>query len=394
MTRLNTVDPVKPSSTCHFDWLTVVLPIPNSLAERFGRTIQEYVDYLLENLYLGDMTWEDMEHGLYRYERAKACGQSIIVAWNIPHKVDYLTKENIYAKGKNTLMIQLSGEGVETLESILENKGAVIADFVSICLDFYGRFTRVDACTNFFNYPHFYSARYVNEQIEAGRLITRSTTVRSIKSYNSSGALPEGEEAYQGSQEGFTTYIGVNPKQLRIYNKLSERRMKIDRRYNLRSWSRWEFQLNGVQAQKFIEEYEKSDYDLVQTWINWLASNYRFIDDRGQKKQAKRDRYPTAKWWDKLVKNATKKIKVRTEKQLPTFERQKSWIDSQVLPTLAAMYQARFKKYKENGVMESDARRMAIKKVEREINETIEGGRVKESKVKAYLEERWLEDEY
>lgn len=393
MTRLKTVDPVKPSSACHFDWLTVVFPIPD-LEERHFWTVDSWIDGLLADLYLGDMTWEDLKHGLYTYEKAKASGgQSIIIAWNEPHFRDFKTGEMIYAPGKNTLMIQISGEGVETLESIFENRGQVIADFVKVCFEYDGHFTRVDACTNFFNWSHFYSARYVGEQIEKGCLISRSTTVRTIKTFHSSGALPECEEAYQGSQEPFTTYIGVNPKQLRIYNKLAERSNKINRLYNIHSWSRWEFQLNGNQAQTFMTEYRDSGYELVQTWTNLLASSYRFIDMSG-KKQAKKSRYPTAKWWQKLVSDATKKIKVRTEKQKPSFEKQKKWVDRQVLPTLASMYQARFKKYVQNGVSEEDAKRLATEKVEREIQETIDSDRFDKSKVEAYLEEHKYDDDF
>lgn len=392
MTRLKTVDPVNPSSTCHFDWLTVVFPIPDP-EERHFCTVDGWIDGLLDDLYLGDMTWEDLKKGIYTYDLGKSSGQSIIVAWNKPKFRDFKTGEMIYAPGKNTVMVQMSGEGVETLESILDNRGQVIADFVRVCFDYAGHFTRVDACTNFFNWSHFYSARYVGEQIEKGCLITRSTRVRIIKSFQSSGALPECEEAYQGSQEGFTTYIGVNPKQLRIYNKLAERSSKINRLYNIHSWSRWEFQLNGDQAETFMTEYKESGYDLVQTWINWLASSYRFIDMSG-KKQVKKSRYPTAKWWKKLVSDANKKIKVRTEKQKPSFEKQKKWIDRQVLPTAAAMYHARFKKYVQNGLTEVDARRLATEKIERDLQESIAEGRIDESKVEAYLEEHKYDDDF
>lgn len=391
MTRLKTVDPVKPSSTCHFDWLTVVFPIPDPKDRHFC-TVDSWIDGLLGDLYLGNMTWEDLKHGIYTYELSKASGQSIIVAWNEPKFRDF-TGEMTYAPGKNTLMIQMSGEGVETLESILENQGMVIADFVQECFEYDGHFTRVDACTNFFNWPHFYSARYVGEQIEKGCLITRSTRVRIVKSFQSSGALPECEEAYQGSQEGFTTYIGVNPKQLRIYNKLAERSDKIDRLYNVHSWSRWEFQLNGNQAEAFMTEYRDFGYDLVQTWTNWLASSYRFIDMSG-KKQAKKSRYPTARWWKKLVSDANKKIKVRTEKQKPSFEKTKKWVDRQVLPSLGGMYEARRKKYIQNGLAEEDAERQAIKKIERDLKETIADGRVDNSKVEAYLEEHKYDDHF
>ena len=179
--------------------------------------------------------------------------------------------------------------------------------------------------------------------------------------------------------------MGKNPKQLRVYNKLAERSDKVNLRYQVKSWSRWEFQLNGVNAQAFMDAYIHNDFDLVQTWTDWLATNYRWIERVGH--QEKRSRYPNAKWFDDLVKNAKEKIKVRSGRQNPTFERQAKWIDNQVMPTLANIYYARLQKYQENGLTSDDAKKLTIKKLVEDIEAQALDQKVKWSQVSTFVEE-------
>lgn len=348
MVRLYKISPTEPAAIVHFDWMTVVFPVPE-LRDLAGLTVRDYIKGILAQIGLDDLYFEDLKHGIYMYENSAVAGEnSIILGWD---------ESAVYS---STFMLQMSGSGVETLESILEKKSSVIAEFVKKCLELDANFTRVDPCCNFFNYPIEYSARYVGEEAEKGNLVTRASYVRTIRKFSALGGKDD-QEAYQGVSEGFTTYIGKNPKQLRVYNKLAERSDKVNLRYQVKSWSRWEFQLNDKYAQAFIDAYVERDYDLAQAWVDWLATNYRFIERVGH--QAKRSRYPNATWYDDLIKTAKEKIIVRSEKQKPTFERQAKWIHRQVMRTAATMFFARVKKYMLNGVTESDAINLALENV-------------------------------
>lgn len=382
MTRLYTISPTDPASVVHFDWLTVVYPIFQDRLKQQGKSVNYYLGEILNDFGLDSLTFEPLKHGLYTYDLAYSSGDNSIILGR--YKTD---DQGNLRDDQCTFCIQFSGAGVETLESVLDKKGLVVADFIKQSVKkYFATFSRVDACNNFFNYPKEFSARWAGEQAKQGDLVTRSSFVRVIHQFSSLGALSDSEEAYQGATEGYTTYIGKNPKQLRIYNKLAERSDKVNLRYQVKSWSRWEFQLNGNIAQGFIENYLQRHCDLAQTWVDWLATNYRFIEKVGH--QAKRSRYPNARWYDELVSVAKSKTIVRTEKQKPTFERASKWIDKQVMPTLASMFKARLIKYMKNGVTYEDARKLALKKILQDVDDKLVNDEIDERKVSAWLVEQ------
>lgn len=383
MTRLYSIDAHKPTSVVHFDWLTAVIDVPSAMG-RNGLTIEEWVTSKFEQLGVKYDEWSE-GHGLYTYEFSKSTANaSIIMAWpDVPDEIDNSTVRDIVGDA----MLQLSGAGVESLESVLDNNGLKIADFVKgvdACSG--GHFSRVDACCNFFNYPKELSARYVGEEALAGHLVTRSSSIRLVRRASSTGGRDD-DEAYQGVAEGYTTYVGKSPKQLRIYNKLAERSDKVNLRFNVDSWSRWEFQLNGEHAEQFIKAYLKDGCDLPTTWTAFLAGSYRWIEEVGH--QEKRSRYPNATWFQKLI-DGSYHLKTRAEHQRPTFERSEHWLKHQVSGTLATVYLTRYKKYLLNGVPPEDARKMAIKYLMRDIDDKVLNDDVNLTTVDAWLKERGL----
>lgn len=381
MDRLQGISATKPSAMVHFDWMTLVFPIGQTDADRNGYSVYEFIHKILDDLELGDLIYTRMNNGLYYYDNAEVTGDnSIIVAW---YNADGSGK---LSDAHCDFMVQCSGAGIETIEGILQDNGMIMADFVKTACSHKATFSRVDPCCNFFNYPKEYSARYAGEQAEKGNLVTRASYVRTIRKFSAKGGKND-LTAYQGANEGFTTYVGKNPKQLRIYNKLAERSDKVNLRYSLKSWSRWEFQLNGVHAQAFMDAYIEGNYDLAQTWVDWLSSNYRWITRKNVAHQAKRSRYPNAPWFQDIVDTAKNKIKVRTEKQMPTFEKETKWISKQVMPTASTMYFARVKKYVENGVSEKDAVELAVNKIIKDMEKMAIDQKVDWSKVSTYLKE-------
>lgn len=369
MTRLYDVDPHKPSATVHFDWLTAVFPVSETTRE--NQAVMGFVWRVLKKLHLESYKWQELEHGIYTYHRSfRSANASLIIG---------------FSNDSDDFMIQASGSGVESIESTYQTLGLPMAEYVKTVNLLSGTFSRVDACTNFFNYPIEYSAWYVGQQAKQGNLVTKSRRCRLVQSFDSKGAFDDEAQA-QGVNGGWTFYVGKTPLQLRVYNKLAERSDKVNRHYDVDSWSRWEFELNGDQAQGFIDAYLNDNCDLVKTWTDWLASHYRWIEKVGS--QAKRSRYPNATWYDKLVQNARTDLRIRTERQLPTFERAENWIQDQVMPTVANMYFARYSKYLDNGVSDSDAQRLALDKIKRDIDDKVVNQEINMSLVSAWLAER------
>lgn len=383
MTRLYTIDPHKPTATVHFDWLTAVIDVPSAL-NRNGLTIEDWVQEAFRKIGVDYDAWS-RGNGLYTYPYSKSTADdSIILAWpyvsddiDCSGSIDYV----------GDAMLQISGTGLESLESVLDNNGLKIADFIKGVESYSGgHFSRVDACCNFFNYPKELSARYVGEEALAGHLVTRSSSIRLVRRASSTGGRDD-DEAYQGVAEGYTTYVGRSPKQLRIYNKLAERSDKVNLRFNVDSWSRWEFQLNGEHAEQFIKAYLKDGCDLPKTWTAFLAGSYRWIEEIGH--QEKRSRYPNATWYQKII-DGSYHLKTRSEHQLPTFERSEHWVQKQVAKVLATLYLTRYKKYSLNGVPPKDARKMAIKHLMRIIDDRVLNDDVNLTTVEAWLKERGL----
>lgn len=380
MTRMYKVDPHKPSTTVHFDWLTAVLPVPETESARGGLNVAEWAFQALSMLGFS-YRFEPMKRGLYTYPHAaSAAGASIIVAW--PEEPD----NDNHSCSNQTVMIQLSGTGIESLESTYFNQGRVIADFVKdVITTFDGSFSRVDACANFFNFDYHYSARYVGEEALDGRLVTRSSRMRLVRSCSTKGGR-DSLSAYTGPEEGYTLYVGTSPKQLRIYNKAAERSYKVNQRFAVDSWSRWEFELNGVASSDFIRAYVERNYDLVVTWVDWLANNYRWIDD-SKGNQTKRSRYPNADWYQLIVDDANDLMTVRAEQQKPTLEHAEKWINHQVSRTLGTMYMARLTAYERNGVSEMDAKKLAVEYILRQFEDTVLDRTIDETLVSAYANE-------
>lgn len=371
MTRLYNVDPHKPSATVHFDWLTAVFPI--SQTTRDNQAVVGYIWRVLKKLHLDGYKWDELEHGIYTYRRSfRSANASLIMG---------------FSDDSEEFMIQASGAGVESIESTYKSIGLPIADYIKTVSLLSGTFSRVDACANFFNYPIEYSPYYLGQQAKQGNLVTSSRRCRLVQGFSSKGAGDDRKKA-QSVDGAWTFYVGKTPLQLRVYNKLAERSDKVNKRYDVDSWSRWEFELNGQQSQGFINAYLEDNCDLPKVWTDWLASHYRWIEQVGH--QRIRSRYPNATWYDEIIKHARTDLKVRSERQLPTFERADKWIQDQVMGTLSDMYYARYLKYVKNGISDVDAQRLALDKIKRDIDDRVVNQEINISRVSAWLSERGI----
>lgn len=357
MTRLKTVDPHEPSAQVHLDWLTAVFPMYDWLEGSWSGLL-DYINSRLAMLGLGDLKWNAMINGLYRYPHAMVTASgTIICAYG---KQGGYGQNDDLLQDDDLFVIQFSGQGLETYDDVLADKNLKLFEILQLMQDMGATFSRCDACCDFFNWGKDYSARNCYEEAKQGNLVTNSRRCRYVHEFSSRGA-DFTDEAFTGAGEGGTLYVGKNPKQLRIYNKLAERSEKVNLRYKVDNWSRWEFQLNGKHAEYFMEVYLGTK-NLVQTWVDYLNSNFRFIEQVGH--QARRERYPNATWFDQIVNSAsTDELKVRTEHQKPSLEKSYKWIEKQVAPTLSKIFEVRKRKYLMNGVTLEDAKKLAVKRL-------------------------------
>ncbi|WP_222610388.1 hypothetical protein, partial [Lactobacillus taiwanensis] len=97
------VDPVKPSSIVHFDWMTLVFPIGRDEQARQCKTVCEFVDGVLHGLKLDRLVFMPLAPGLYPYDNAKTAGHNSII-------VDrYAPIPGVLLTGQHTFFVYLYG---------------------------------------------------------------------------------------------------------------------------------------------------------------------------------------------------------------------------------------------------------------------------------------------
>lgn len=146
-----------------------------------------------------------------------------------------------------------------------------------------------------------------------------------------------------GKAKGATVYFGAATSdiQIRMYDKLSER---IDTDYkvpdDINFWNRTEIQLRNKHAQtvaQILETEEDGEFTIEKTVCGILKEYLRFTV-KGV--DSNKRRWKTAPFWEKFLGEVEKLPLTTNEKKQPTIEDKKNWIDKQVAPSLAMIYEA------------------------------------------------------
>lgn len=364
------VDPHQEQSNIHYDWITAVLPL--SLEEYYQSmydSIPAYISGILLDLgFLPEVQPKPLKHGVYTYDSSAQLFDGTVIL-GYPDELDqkplFTSKikediDDIDKDSKDTLMIQISGRGLDSMNQMLATQGYDINLFIDKVYEHNGWFSRIDAALDLYNFPDEYSPLNAYEQAFDGLLVSKSRRVRWMHEFASSGAI-EDASRYSTAEEGTTLYIGRNPNQLRIYNKKAERDSKVGKRFNIESWYRWEFQLNGHHAMDFMHDVRS--YGLEDAYRARLKM-HRFIkaDD------SNRSRCSNQAWYDRLVNDLTYTITSVSVK--PSFERTVTWFKRQVRGPLAMLYETHVNKYIQNGLSASDAELMALKQLKSDFIDT------------------------
>lgn len=377
MTLLNNVPMDKPTTLIHFDWLTVVFTATDKQVQYY-RTGFDYMEAMKRLLMLDKIEFATMKHGIYTYEIGLmgADQGSIIIGYN-----------NRLYRG-SSVMFQLSGRGVDTFMQILDKNDIKFTDVFDKIRKANGTFSRVDSAMDFFNYPKTFSPMYLAEQGANCRMVSHLKKLRYVVSFNADHGLNNHD--YDSPDVGTTFYIGKGNKEIRIYNKLAERRAKYGYNYNVKSWYRWEFQLRDTHAESFMIDYERFAYDQEQAWRHWVINNFRFIDDTG-KHQEKRSRYPDQSWYFKYFyrkDNKHFKPALSRTNQYPTMERAIKFTTEQAMPSYATIFQGRIEVYMNNGLSYEDAVRASERQMGSDLLRSISQGRYHKEAVASFVSER------
>lgn len=355
--KVTDIDPHKELSVLHYDWLTAVLPLDVAdYNQSMYQSIKAYIYSLMLDIgFLPDVQPRPLHHGIYRYDDSSQMfdGTVILGYPNALKDAPFFNKNTDKAEydHTNTVMIQISGRGLDSMRQMLSRSGHDLSYFVDKVLEYKGWFSRVDIALDLYNFPDDYSPMNAYEQAYNGLLVTHSRTVRWMHSFSSRGAI-HSNKRYSTHSEGTTFYIGKTPNQLRIYNKKAERDAKVGKRFNVDSWYRWEFELNNQPAKDFITDVLQ--YGLVDAYKSRLRM-HRFINDD----DSNRSRCSNQAWYDVMINNL--EYTLTPVSHHPTYESTVKWFRRQVSGPMASLYAVQVQKFIENGLSQEDAELMALK---------------------------------
>ena len=367
--KLQDIDAHAEQSIVHYDWLNAVIPIDSTDYP----SIEDCVQHMLVDLgFDNDLQPVPNKKGLFTYDKSSSLFEgSVIVAY--PTDLSHVTMGS--TNNSSTIVIQASGRGLESMGAMLENYGRSIDYYFENVRNKRGWFSRMDIALDLFNFSDEYSPYNAYELSANGQLVTHSRTVRWMHEFPSTGMM-QSNGRYSTDKEGTTFYIGKNPNQLRIYNKKAERKSKVGLLFNVDSWYRWEFELNGDRSKDFMIDVER--YGLVDAYRAWLR-HHRFtkLDD------SNRSRRSNLPWYDRLVNELDYTCTSLAVK--PTFKAAERWFGNQVAPTFATLFMVRRNKYIQNGLSDEDAEALAWKTIKRDyIDAAISDERVDLSRLEAF----------
>lgn len=395
MSRRYSIPAHELASELHFDYLTLTFPI-EEVAERFGYDIDIVNTENVPNGVWGDLqdflkldklTFADRDCGIYTYECSeKTGGGSIIVAYN----KKFYRDQDSYFGDKNTIMIQISGEGIKTLNSLFDSQGTDLFEFIENSINLGGKCTRCDLACDWFNYKWQRSPLHVYRKIRKHEI---KSTFRYWK-WMSSGSILDAYDRddprrYNSSKEGTTLYFGHNPKQLRIYNKKAERAYNANQDFNVDSWYRWEFQLNDPYAQqtidKFLEYRQNNEKNALQkVYFGILRDNLTILSRN--KNDSNNRRWKPTRWYSQMV-DGYDKVHLRYEHERPTLERKRKFLDKKMVNSIATVLMGDIQDLmnKDSSLSRQDAYKQATTTF---LNNVFDSGKIDQSAVSAYLVEQ------
>lgn len=343
------------SSNTHHDWLTVnigyqVYPVVAEEVDIYGLVKMFLSDYF--SISLDDLDIANLKNGIYIFDKAFSFYHgSVIVGYN-----------------SKQLMIQISGRGIEAFD---EEYFGGLNRFIS-CLQSLTKngiawdCSRWDLARDLFNWSRRYSPETIYKERAKGNLVGRITAFKGpIKS--GSVARPS---ALRGRKRelllGCTTYLGRNPLQLRIYNKLAERYAKTKVDFNFKRWTRWEFQLNGKKSdyyfKKWLNEKDNSEHGLEEAWKKIASANFKFVDDHDEEidQSRNRNKLEAAKWWNQVIDTPDNWDKAPAIVRNSTPSKKKKFYEHTVAPNAILRLNYLARGYLRNGVSVKDARKLAL----------------------------------
>lgn len=254
-----------------------------------------------------------MENGLNGYRRTAVYG-NISILFDPP--------ENTVNMGCH---VNLTGEGCREFEKNF-NEHFNWSTFISICLNFDVKFTRIDIAID--DYVGYFTLQQVMSKVKKGHLTSRFSKARNFEEHLLS----------DGSTSGQTIYFGKGEVMFRFYDKYQER---INKGYSLdkdlKLWNRYEIQLRGKRATEACKVLAYEAYDTGELAKGLFANYLTFRVP--SKTDTNKARWEVCDWW-RIFLGDCAKISLSQVPPTLSVQRTKNWLDFQVVSSLAMVYEA------------------------------------------------------
>ena len=221
--------------------------------------------------------------------------------------------------------LEMSGQGCREYESYNQLSWKEL--FLE-CFRHDAHFSRLDVAVD--DFRGYFTISSLKRRIKNRECISKFKNAISIEKLDLESGDSKGETIYFGSAS--------SRLQVRMYEKNHERQGKgFELEEGLDVWNRVELQTRNERSET-IATLIATDYQELGKMVCGILKHYiRFaIPD---KKDSNRSRWKTAKFWEKFL-GQVEKLRLSEVAPDRTVEKTLSWVDRQVTPSLAVLYEA------------------------------------------------------
>lgn len=218
------------------------------------------------------------------------------------------------------ILIELSGQGCRQLESFLACLKQTWFEFLQICIDFNGNFTRLDIAID-----------DRKTYLSIPTLLNKSHKAECISKFNNYDFNGSGDLT-SGLEKGTTLYLGSKKSEMyfcfyeKNYEQAKKKRVPVE---SIGKWNRYELRMNDDRAQEVVKNLLISK-DMTNVAKAIIHNYIRFVDIpanlKGEARQKARRTAKLNKRWEAFVEGVSK-LKLYTEKQEDFYEKSKRWLD-------------------------------------------------------------------
>jgi len=222
--------------------------------------------------------------------------------------------------------LYLTGQACREMEIYLQAQRRTWIDFFDVCLEYGGKFTRLDIAID--DRKTYFDIEALNEKIREDELISRFRKWAYFDSGEISGERA-GRTINFGSRESdvFVVFYEKN------YEQAAKQNFSVE---ELGPWNRYEIRLRQDVATRCVQKLI-DEQNLEHIAKSVLNNHLRFVVRKGTEKQ--RDLWPIWQPWADLIQDS-EKLRLSMSPAPRSLEQKRQWIQSYVAPTLKMLKQA------------------------------------------------------